>query len=346
MFQKSVKVVLAVALSILHVVVFCGQGYAAPTITLIVEPDETDIYLGSDPIALTVEASGTNLKYEWSLEGPGEIEGEGTSVLYKLPESIEGESAQAVVTVAVTDEQGEKSTGLFACYILKREEPKPAAEEIAEEPAEETAEEAVEETTEEAAEEPAKEMTEEPAEEPAEETAEEPEEEKGMSKTTKIAIGAGAAAAVGLGVALAVGGGDDEKDGPFDGTFRGEGSGTTLAGVSYRNIYVFKLSQSGSSISGTLEITSERIGCCTAVITVSVTGTADGNSGNLSWEEGEGYCECGDTSWAPSINAGSSRVTISDDGQTLSFDGGSVYTRAKMAGEYDCTLVPISEFMR
>lgn len=171
MIPKSVKVSIAVLLSVLHVLVVCGEGYAAPTVKLIVSPNKTDVYLGSDSIVLTAKASGTNLTYQWSLQGPGEIEGEGAAVFYKLPKTIEGESAQAVVTVTVTDEKGEETTDSFTFNILKKEEPKPVA---------------------------------------TPEKKSEPQKKKGMSTTTKIAIGAGAVVGLGL-IAAAVKPGEEEK---------------------------------------------------------------------------------------------------------------------------------------
>ena len=315
MIQKSVRVAIALLLSVLHILVVCGEGYAAPTVKLIVSPNKTDVYLGSDSIVLTAKASGANLKYTWSLQGPGEVEGEGAAVFYKLPEKIEGESAQAVVTVTVTDEKGEETTDSFTFNILKKEEPKPAVAQPKSEPA----------------------------------------EKKGMSTTTKIAIGAGAAAAVGLGVALLANGGGDDKGGPFSGTFRLEYTDWSNRGNLYLDRWTFTLKQKGNSISGDLERWVELIDCCPVTMTVPVTGTADGNSAILSWGGANaGTCECSWATWSPSgIAAGTGRATLINNNNTLLFDEGAEYTRAKVVGgaegdnvQYDSNPVPTGEFTR
>jgi hypothetical protein len=99
-----------------------GQGFAQNSdIKLIMNPSKTDVYLGSDPIALTARVKGKNLSYEWKLLGPGKLEGKGSSVFYILPETIEGESEQALITVTVTDESGEATTESVTFNILAEE---------------------------------------------------------------------------------------------------------------------------------------------------------------------------------------------------------------------------------
>jgi hypothetical protein len=313
MIQKSVKIAIALLLSVLHVLVICGEGYAAPTVKLIVSPNKTDVYLGADSIVLTAKASGANLKYKWNLQGPGAIEGEGAAVFYKLPESIEGESAQAVVTVTVTDENGEETTDSFTFNILKKEETKPVAAEPKSEPE---------------------------------------QEKKGMSTTTKVAIGAGAAV-LGIGAAVAILNKPEEKEKPFTGTFKREYTDYSNYGNLYRNTLTFQLKQSGDSISGTIEKISELIDCCPVTMSASVTGTADGNTAYLSWGEATaGTCQCSWTTWSPSgIAAGSGRATLINDNRTLRFDGGAEYTRSKIACEKagvecDTNVAPFGDFTR
>jgi hypothetical protein len=103
--------------------VLVGQGVAQePSIKLVMNPSKTDVYLGSDPIALTLRVKGKNLTYEWKLLGPGKLEGTGSSVFYILPEKIDGESEQALITVTVTDESGEETAESVTFNILAKKE--------------------------------------------------------------------------------------------------------------------------------------------------------------------------------------------------------------------------------
>ena len=143
-----------------------GDVYAeALSVSLRANPDVTEVFVGADPIALIAKAAGTGLQFSWELQGPGRIEGSGSAIFYYAPQTIEGQSARAIVTVMVKDGTGQETTDAYAFTIL------------AEEGEEEVAEKAVV---------PAPEKT-------------------GMSRNTKIAIGAGAAAAAvgGYGALLA-----------------------------------------------------------------------------------------------------------------------------------------------
>jgi len=125
MLRYNQKFAVALVLLVVYMLALFGEGYAEePAIRLIVNPSKTDVYLGSDPIALTAKMKGKNLTYEWKLLGPGEIEGKGSSVFYVLPEKIEGESAQALITVTVKDEAGEAITESVTFNILPSAKPK------------------------------------------------------------------------------------------------------------------------------------------------------------------------------------------------------------------------------
>ena len=90
-YQRFAVVLLVL---VLYTGVLIGECYAADmSIELIMNPSKTDVYLGSDPIALSAKVKGKNLAYNWELLGPGRLEGKGSSVFYILPEKIEGESA-------------------------------------------------------------------------------------------------------------------------------------------------------------------------------------------------------------------------------------------------------------
>jgi hypothetical protein len=122
MLQHSHKFAVAIMIVVVYMVTLVGQGFAQDSgIKLVMNPSKTDVYLGSDPIALTARVKGKNLSYAWKLLGPGKLEGKGSSVFYILPETIEGESEQALITVTVTDESGEEMTESVTFNILAEE---------------------------------------------------------------------------------------------------------------------------------------------------------------------------------------------------------------------------------
>lgn len=136
MFQKSLKFSIVVVVIVSYVTLLFGTGYAAPpTVKLIVNPNKTDVYVGSDPVALTAKATGAGVKFKWELQGPGKIEGTGSAIFYNIPDKIEGESAQAIVTITVTDEAGQEATETFTFNILASKTPE--KKEAAPEPAKE-----------------------------------------------------------------------------------------------------------------------------------------------------------------------------------------------------------------
>jgi hypothetical protein len=108
--------------------VLFGEGYAAaPTVKLIVNPDTTNVYVGSEPISLTAEVTGSGLTFRWELRGPGKIEGKGPAISYIVPETMKKASARATITVTVTDEAAQETTETFTFTILAKEKsPKPA----------------------------------------------------------------------------------------------------------------------------------------------------------------------------------------------------------------------------
>jgi len=129
MFRKSLKLSIAVVVIASYIMLLFGEGYAAaPTVKLVVNPDTTDVYAGSEPVVLTAETSGSGLTFKWELQGPGKIEGKGSEISYIVPETIRGVSAQATITVTVTDEAGQEITETVTFNILasKTPAPKPA----------------------------------------------------------------------------------------------------------------------------------------------------------------------------------------------------------------------------
>ncbi len=115
MFRTNRKrLILFVIIFFVSMLLLIRDSYAAPTVTIIVNPPETTEVLraGSDPIGLAAQAGGPNLTFLWELVGPGKLEGdpEGSSVFFRPPDRIDGESTEAVITVTVTDSTGEKTT--------------------------------------------------------------------------------------------------------------------------------------------------------------------------------------------------------------------------------------------
>ncbi len=122
MLQHHQRFAVAVIMLAVYMMAMVGEGIAEDlSIKLVVNPSKTDVYLDSDPIALTARVKGKNLEYEWKLLGPGELEGKGSSVFYILPEKIEGDSEQALITVTVKDESGEEVTESVTFNILPKE---------------------------------------------------------------------------------------------------------------------------------------------------------------------------------------------------------------------------------
>jgi len=121
--QKFISLVVVICLSSM---LFVQEGLAAPTVKILVNPNQKDVSAGSDPIALTAQAAGSNLKYRWTLNGPGKIDNTNLpAVFYTVPATISGSSAQAVITVTVTDEQGQESTESITLNILPEKKPEP-----------------------------------------------------------------------------------------------------------------------------------------------------------------------------------------------------------------------------
>lgn len=105
-------------LSTLFIVISVGlllmvnESYAALTAKLIVNPQQIEIPVGSGLVALTIQATGSNLEFEWKLKGPGNFEGDITdsAVLYRPPKEIKGESESVRIEVIVRDDQGQETT--------------------------------------------------------------------------------------------------------------------------------------------------------------------------------------------------------------------------------------------
>lgn len=301
MFRKQIKFFITIFVMFFYLLFVGGDVLYAqgPTVKLIVNPNKTDVLVGSDPVALTAKATGTGLQFTWELQGPGRIEGAGSAIFYYVPETVDGKSAQAMVTVTVKDEAGQETTETYTFNILAKEEG------------------------------PLKPVT--------EDTSQPQLEKKGMSRNTKIALGAGAAAAVAGVAIMAFSGGDDDGDKPpFSGTFTRESTSVTNTGRQTFWTETYTLTQSGNAITGTLAFAATLPGCCTASFSVPVSGTANGNSAILTEGSGEAICQCpGGGTYHPSYTGGTYNVTLINNGSVLRFEGGAEFTRTSKVQNID-----------
>lgn len=135
-FQKIAGIL---GLAVFMLVFFSGISVAELTISKItVSPPKTEIAVGSGKIVLTVKASGgKNLKFQWELQGQGKFEEPTTksAVFYIPPETINGTSAQAIITVTVTADGGQEATDNVSFTIMNTTAlPKPTSTPVLDSP--------------------------------------------------------------------------------------------------------------------------------------------------------------------------------------------------------------------
>lgn len=122
MFRNNQKRSMLIVIVLVNMLLFIQDNYAAPTVTIVVTPNVTEVHAGSTPIGLAAQAGGTNLTYEWGHVGLGELEGDpkSSTVFYRPPDKIVGESAQVIITVTVTDSQGERTSESKTFTIISK----------------------------------------------------------------------------------------------------------------------------------------------------------------------------------------------------------------------------------
>jgi hypothetical protein len=163
MFEKHQRLVAVLTIICVGMLVPIQESSAVPTVTIIVNPSgTTEVPAGSALIGLAAQVSGTNLTYTWKLDGPGKLIGdlERSSIFYRPPDSIDGESEIAVITVTVTNDKAEGNIANRAFTIIHQVPPST----------------------------------------PTPTPTSTPISDEGMSKLTKVALGAGTAVAVGVGI--------------------------------------------------------------------------------------------------------------------------------------------------
>lgn len=98
------------------------SAFAQPVVEVHIEPDLRTLYLdtGIQEILLEARVSNPDVHFTWKLEGPGELLGDLDSPgnIYSLPERIQGDSAQVIITLTVTDQQGYEVTRNLVFQIL------------------------------------------------------------------------------------------------------------------------------------------------------------------------------------------------------------------------------------
>ncbi len=98
----------------LSIVSVCKYAYAElPTVKLETTHQGEIIFVGSEAIAITANATGPGLTFSWNKEGPGRIEGGTETVHYFPPE--DREYLSALVTISVTLNFCAKIKGMHSC---------------------------------------------------------------------------------------------------------------------------------------------------------------------------------------------------------------------------------------
>ena len=268
---------------------------AAPTVKIVVSPNKADIQAGSAPLALTAQASGSGLKYQWTLNGVGKLDNTNLpAVFYLVPEKINGKSAQAVITVLVTDKTGQSITESVTINILPAQQ----------------------RTTQDAM--PAKSGT-----------------GMKTSTKVLLGVGALAAAGGVAALAAGGGDDDNNSSftGIFRDEFTKTASSDGVTQLHIVN--TFNLTQNGNAITGTLESVDTFGTCCTAGINTPVAGTVNGSTAAITWGYAKNSCSVENTCgpWTIYTDGGTFNAELINSGKTLRiYDWGDL-SRAKSDGD-------------
>ena len=84
---------------------------------IVVNPNASDLTLGEGPVILSVKTPEKNVKYAWALDGPGQLQGEGSTVLYILPEQLDASPARVAIAVTVTNQAGQRQDARVALTL-------------------------------------------------------------------------------------------------------------------------------------------------------------------------------------------------------------------------------------
>lgn len=299
--QKMISLMVVACFSLMAVSV--ESFAAAPTVKIVVSPNKTDVVASGDPLALTAQASGTNLTYAWTLNGPGKLDNTTLpAVFYLAPERIDGKSAQAVITVTVTDKTGQTVTESITIHILPGKDTPIVTE-----------------------------------------TPIETKRGMSTTTKVVLGVGAVAALGGGIALAVSGDDNNGGPfSGEFKREDTSFGADTRWEFVTIFNLSQKDTAITGSRTVNFTVFGAEN-GVCNGTYSVPVTGTASGLSGVLSWGHGEGTCLSTSWWRASAgTDGGSFPVSLINNNKILRFDnGGWDYSRAK--GMTDTIQYPLGE---
>ncbi len=121
-YQKHIK---AFSLVLFWMFFLTHLASAKPVVRLLMNPQFQTLYLSIAPpkIMLSARATEKGLRFNWHLEGPGELIGRENSPVmeYFPPKVLEQESAEVIITVIVTEAKGQKTeaTQIFTLQAPK-----------------------------------------------------------------------------------------------------------------------------------------------------------------------------------------------------------------------------------
>ena len=93
-----------------------AAGEESP-LKIVVNPNASALTLGEGPVILSVKTPQKNVKYAWALDGPGQLQGEGSTVLYILPEQLDASPARVAIAVTVTNQAGQRQDARVALTL-------------------------------------------------------------------------------------------------------------------------------------------------------------------------------------------------------------------------------------
>ncbi len=307
-FQKLTSILVLFAFTLLFIPI---ESMAENlTVKIVISPNTTVLPADSEPVVLTAQVSGgSDLTYDWSLKGPGTIDGTDLpGVFYMPPVSISGSSQEAVIAVKVMDKSKQVVKDSITLRIFAAEDP---------------------------------------AEKPEQHSESGGGMSKGTK--IALGVGALAAAGGVAALALGGGDDHNDDDGPFSGTFKRQFTTETTLGTPVYVTDLFTLRQNGAAINGTFEHDGVVSGCCTINYSLPITGTANNLSATLSWSGTSAECSCGSRTITSTSEAITASATLINNNSILQFEGGAEAVRQKLIGSEGAESViqiPFGEFIR
>lgn len=116
---RTLKRVVSMSMVVWYMMAGVHASQAEPfAVKVTFSPEKTEFYAGQKTVViLTAKAVGTNLTFEWTLNGIGTLEGKGSAVSYTIPNNV-GTRSTVSITVTVTDEAGQKIQKVVTFTIL------------------------------------------------------------------------------------------------------------------------------------------------------------------------------------------------------------------------------------